>query len=113
MQVYRCQKEVIDTNNFEIFNINIQNCLTNKLDEKEYLYKINLPEKSNAIYLSNIIYYDNKNNTLPLGIDIDDKVLLDLEQYELKLKSKDTIKVNQEDGLYNIVKTINIFEYDL
>lgn len=113
MPVYKSQKEVIDTNNFELFNINIQNCLGNKDEEKEYLYKINLPEKASAIYLSNIIYYDNNNNTLPLGMDVDDKVLLDLEQYELKLKNKETIKINQEDGLHNRVKTINVFEYEL
>ena len=113
MPVYKSQKEVIDTNNFELFNINIQNCSCNKYEEKEYLYKINLPEKASAIYLSNIIYYDNNNNTLPLGMDVDDKVLLDLEQYELKLKNKDIIKINQEDGLDNVVKIINIFEYDL
>lgn len=113
MPIYKLKTEVIDVNNFETFNINIQNIFKDEIEQKQYLYKVNLKEGTKAIYLSNIIYYDNNNNTLPLGMDIDDKVLLDLEQYELKLKNKDTIKINQEDGLYNIVKTISVFEYGM
>ena len=113
MPIYKCTEEPIDTENLEVFNINIQNCIKDDEKEREYLYKINVKEGINIVYLSNIIYFDNNNNTLPLGMDIDDKALINLKQYELKLKNKDTIKINQEDGLYNKVKTINVYEYDI
>ena len=34
-------------------------------------------------------------------------------EYELELVNKDTIKLNEQDGLYNKVKTINVYEYDI
>lgn len=112
MPIYKCTKEMLDVQNFEVFNINIENSIDDN-NENEYLYKINLKENQNALYLSNIMYFDNKNNTLPEGMDISDKVLIDLKQYELELISKDTIKINQEEGLYNKVRTLNVYEYKL
>ena len=46
-------------------------------------------------------------------MDIKDKALVDLNEYELELVNKDTIKLNEQDGLYNKVKTINVYEYDI
>ena len=67
----------------------------------------------NIVYLTNIVYYNNNNETLPLGMDVTDKALVDLNEYELELVNKDTIKLNEQEGLYNKVKTINVYEYDI
>lgn len=111
MSIYKCSKEKLKAEEFSVFELDIQNCITNK--EKENLYKINIKEKMNIIYLSNIIYFDNNNNTLPLGMDMSDKALLDMKNYELKLVNKDDIKINIKNGINNNVKSIEIFEYDL
>ncbi len=114
MPIYKLSTEIINESDFEVFNINIENMANNIKDENQYfLYKINIKEKDNIVYLSNIIYYNNSNKTLPLGMDVSDKAFLDLSLYNLELVNKENVKINFENGLYNEVKTLNIFEYDL
>ena len=66
------------------------------------------------IYYTNIMYYDNNNNTLPLGLDIGDKVLLDLEMFDIRIKKQKIFRINQDiDEINNITKIVCLYEYEL
>ncbi len=55
-------------------------------NETIYLYKINWKANMPILYYSNIIFYDNFNQTLPLGMDVSDEVLVNLGKCKLKEK---------------------------
>ena len=67
-------------------------------------------------FYTNIIFYDNQNKTLPIGMDKDTRIIAKLANTDITLDSKKTIrigKLEEEDELSSklIVKTINILEY--
>ena len=60
-------EDKLNNNYLNIFNINPESEITNaiKTDKNKInFYKINLKEKNNALFFSNIIFYDNQNKTL-------------------------------------------------
>ena len=80
------------------------------------LYKINVTKDANLIAYTNSVFYDNKNKTLPVGMDLSTKVLLDSSKIEqISSKPVKTFKVvtfeEEKNELSKIkVKTINVFE---
>ena len=86
-------------------------------DEKEdtfILNRINIKENMPTIFYSNIMFYGNLNKTLPEGMNVKTEVLLDLQKYELKLVSRKDFKMNfMQNQFENIVKTIQVYEYDI
>ena len=67
-----------------------------------------------AIFYTNIMFYDNFNKTLPLGMDLQKKVLLDLKEFELKLVSRKDFNINfLKDEYNNIIRKIEVYEYDI
>lgn len=64
------------------------------------------------------IFYDNQNKTLPIGQDLSTKMLVDVSNLVLKLKSKNTFKLaeleDEKDDFSKInVKTVTVFEFDV
>ncbi len=112
--------EKIEPKNFNIFNINPENEIHEKIKEKGSkfnLYKINLKRGTNGISFTNIIFYDNQNKTLPIGQDVSTQILVDLSKVELKLNNRTSFKIaeieNEKDDFSKVnVKTIQVFEYD-
>jgi len=108
-------------NKFEIFNLKGKEAIYNLLKEdvsEISLYKINLKENTPVLVFSNIVYFENSNKTLPLGMNVSENVLLNNNLIELKLKSEEQIKIvsykNPNDKLSDIqVKTIKVEEYEL
>ena len=95
--VYKATPYKLDTEELQIFSLNeeseIERYLENDDENKKfYLYKIKLNKGTNFIGFSNIIYYNNKNMTLPLGMDISDKILIDLRTLELNEVNKKVIR---------------------
>ena len=101
-----------------------------KLDEKEIesklktnfdtinLYKINVKQGVKGIGFTNIIFYNNQNKTLPIGMDLSTKMILDISKLNLKLKSRMTFKMmefeNDEDDFSEFsTKNVNVYEYDI
>lgn len=67
LNAYLASEGVLNNEEYAILYINPQNAIdTLKNAEKINLYSIKLNEKTKGIALSNIIYYDNKNKTLPI-----------------------------------------------
>ena len=89
--------------------------IKNKKDKTIYLYKIKLPKGANFIAFSNIVLYNNKNMTLPVGMQESNRILVDTD--ELKLNPVETKKINvqylrnkKDDFSDLVMKEIKIFE---
>lgn len=99
--------------NINIFNMDAQDAINEFKDSKIInLYRINVKEKMNILYFSNIIYYDNYNNTLPIGMNVTEKGILDINKLKLSLSKKSEFRVNVIDGNNAKPKKINLYEYE-
>lgn len=80
-------------------------------NEKEVnLYKLNLKDKSHILSFTNIIFFTNRNKTLPLGMDYSTEVLVNLKDNNIvKIKEKTNHIINLSK---NSVTKLNIFEYN-
>lgn len=102
--------------NFNVFNINPVNSIQNLKEKEIDLYKINLKENTPIVGFTNIIYYDNTNKTLPMGMDVNDEILINKSLIDIKLDKKFSFNIIEykENNLFEIeTKKINVFEYDV
>ena len=113
-------EEKIDLYGFNIYSMNAEDELkNNQISEHECnLIKINLKENMPAIFYTNIMFYDNYNKTLPLGMDKSNSVLLDADLFSFTLKNVKTVYTNKYftdeiDANNLITKKIHIYEYDI
>ena len=115
------KEEEIDKYGYEIYDIIPENALQKIKESNETeinLYKINLKENMPLIYMTNIMYYDNFNQTLPLGINVDEKVLIDADMFEFTPSNMTTFNINEnftENEILTkpIVKKIILCEYEV
>lgn len=118
MPVYMAKIEQEKMDNLVIANLNATEELYKMVvkmqeGEKLYFYTIQLPKNAPLIYDTNIIQYDNFNQTLPVGMDVTTQVLINLEDYKLMNKKERQIRVNyQEDEYTNRVIEVQVVSYD-
>lgn len=122
LSIYKVTESTEDFNisNLNIYDINCEKSIQD-LDTDSTnlnLYKINIKENMPLIFYTNIIFYDNYNKTLPLGMNLSTNVLLDGSNYNYVLKNKEKIKTNaysKNNSTDNELKvqTINVYEYDV
>lgn len=113
--------DVLQEKDLNIFNINPETEIKENIvgcKSKINLYKIDLKKGEKMIPFTNSIFFDNQNGTLPLGMNLSTKVLIDNSQLNVKLKNKFSFKmVKFEDEKNDLsktdVKTINVFEYEI
>lgn len=119
MYVYKVTSEELEFNTIEDVSLNSENELNNFLKKepnckKLYLYKIKLPKETNFAAFTNIIFFDNKNMTLPLGMNLSDKILVDLSEYNINETTTtylNKLQFEEDDDFANIiVKNINLIE---
>ncbi len=95
------------------FEINPQKLI---LEGKEInLYKLNLKTGTSILAFSNIIFFNNRNQTLPLGMDYSTNVLVDLRKAEIlkiKMKTNHIIALSDVSSNKKITK-INITEFNI
>lgn len=115
MYVYMASDGSINGKEFGIFNINPDNALKKCIDtNKINLYRINLKENMPIIAFSNIIFYDNTNKTLPVGMGLTDEILIDMNQFCFELKRQKLFRINQNIDEINVdTKIICVYEYDV
>ena len=70
------------------------------------------------IVFSNIIFYDNQNKTLPVGMDLSTKMIVDMSKLHLKLLDKKNFNVasfedSNDDFSDFIIKNITVFDYEV
>ena len=120
--VYKALSEEADLNGIQTFSLDIKEELDRCIKEEKtknkiYLYKVKLGSGTNILAFSNIIYYNNKNMTLPLGMNLSTKILTDLSKINLKNTSqKELHKIqftNQNDDFSSLnVRDINVLELE-
>ena len=115
LKAFYASTENLNTRDYNILHINPKNALEEvKGCNKINLYNIKLNEKTNGIALTNIAYYKNNNKTLPLGMNISDKILVDMSKLNLELKKQKLFRINQEvDELRVETKIICVYEYEV
>ena len=122
LPVYKAMNDTeINENNINVFNINPVLEIEKVLNEKPKqinLYKINLSGKTNSIPYTNIIFYDNQNKTLPVGMDLSTNILVDMNKLELKDENNFEFNVinfeNNEDEFSKVnINKINVIEYNV
>ena len=75
------------------------------------IYKVKLEENSKILYFSNIVFFENNNQTLPLGMDVSTKVLMKSKQIETtKLKAEKINIIAKLDDFNYKIKTIKMME---
>ncbi len=113
-------KQAKDLNIFNKFNINPEDALIEfkKSEETETnLYKVNLKEEDKTVALTNIVYYFNNNKTLPLGMNVEEGLLLNINKKD-NIKEEKTINLvcykNPKDEMSKIeIKKVHIKSLDI
>ena len=122
MPVYKAiTGKEIDNNEINVFNVNPENEMKEAVlnDGSEInLYKLNIKEGTKGIGFTNIIFYDNQNKTLPVGMDLSTKLIVNTSNLHYNLLNKKSFNIisfeDESDDFCDIViKNVNIFEYDI
>ena len=97
-----------------VFHLTPENAIKNQNEKELNLYRLNIKEAMPLIFFTNITFYDNLNQTLPLGMDLTEDVLVDMSKFELEEIKKDSFRINyiQEDNTI-INKKIYVYEYNV
>ena len=113
MDIYLCSNEKINLNNINKFYINPFDAIQKENADKISLYKIKIKEGMNIIYNTNIIYYDNLNNTLPEGMDVEKAAIFDMSKYKIDVKKQKIFRINGTEENFNFnEKIICVYEYE-
>ena len=120
--VYKATTEKLNLEGLQIFSLNdeteIKECINNSdKNEPIYMYRLKLKRGTNFVALSNIIFYNNRNMTLPVGMQGSSSILLNLTDIELNtIKNRPiNIKVleNEKDDFSKLImKKIEIIEME-
>lgn len=110
-----CVQEEPKQEDMQIFYIRPEEAIKQKEQTKEInLYRINLKRQMPVIYFTNGMYYDNDNKTLPLGMHVTSKCLVNLKDYELVLNKKEDFRMLKIEEETKITTTkVNIYEYEI
>lgn len=113
--IYYSATKQLEEMPIQIFCINPEEAIQEKKEEKTiYLYRLNIKEKMPILYFTNSIYYDNRNKTLPLGMDITTKCIIKLEDYKLEQKQNSEFRIINLRDEFNVETTkIHVYEYDV
>lgn len=112
---YATNKKKEEFTGLEMFDIRPEEALKQVENaDTIYLYRLDVKEEIPIIYFSNSMYFDNVNKTLPMGMDIDTRCLIDLEKVYITLKTHTNFRINEEIE-ENIVKNRNVqvYEYEI
>ena len=114
MDIYLCLNEKLNLADIKMFYINPSDAINAKEDkDKISLYKVRIKEGMNIVYNTNIIYYDNINNTLPVGMDVENTVTFDMSRYKIDIKKQKIFRINgTEDNFDFNEKIVCVYEYE-
>ena len=115
MNLYMASNEKLDLSEINKFYINPSDAINteNSENEKINLYKIKIKEGMNIIYNTNIIYYDNINNTLPIGMNVSNTVIFDMSKYKVDLKKQKIFRINRQEKLDFKDIIVCVYEYEV
>ena len=78
-------------------------------------YRLDLKQGENAIGYTNSVFYNNQNKTLPIGMDLSTKMLIDFSKLDKDFKKTMILKVlkfeDEKDDFSRIkIKAIPLYE---
>lgn len=115
MSVY-CINSKKGIEGINIFDINPETALKNELDSKKskiILCRINIKENTPALFYTNIMFYDNFNKTLPVGMNLSTEVLVDVNKLKLDFKGEETFYINHKENEFDFTtKEVKLYEYE-
>lgn len=122
LPVYKAINEnIMNNKGINVFNINPENEM--KEASMSYgnninLYKLHIKEGTKGIGFTNIIFYDNKNKTLPVGMDLSTKMIIDTSKLHLKMLNQKSFNImsfdNEQDDFSDFeIKKVTVFDYDI
>lgn len=111
----------VEENNFSVMNIDVENEFQIYEDKGEgalNLLKFNFKEGMPLLHYTNIVYYDNTNQTLPEGMDLSKQVLVDCSKFNFRLVRQNKFRTNNYFRESNNLirpksKDIFVYEYDV
>jgi len=115
MSVYKINtKKGID--GIDIFDINPEKALEQVLKSKKeniILCRLNIKENMPIIYYSNIMFYDNFNKTLPLGMDLSSEVLVNIDKIKTICTKEEEFNINYAVNEFEMrTKKVKVYGYD-
>lgn len=113
--------EQVKEDSFDVYNLDAEKALEEYKDDGEgalNLIKLNYKEGLPLLYYSNIMLFDNNNQTLPVGMDLSTSVLLDGRKLEFTLVGKNKFRTNNYFTESNKLilpksKDVLVYEYDV
>lgn len=112
--VYIEAEKLDEVNGLKVFDMNLEEIINNSNNKEINIYKIDVKSTDKVIYFSNCIYYNNYNKTLPLGMDVSTKCLLNIDKNKLKKVSKDDFRISTQIDEFKVnTKKVNIYEYEI
>ena len=100
-----------------LFNINPIDTLKDELTSKKSkitMCKLNIKEGNPAVFYTNIIFYDNFNKTLPIGMNLSSEVLIDVDKLNVGFVKEENFYINYEiDEFEYGTKQVLVYEYDV
>ena len=113
LSLYVAEKD-INKSNFEIYHVNPEEAINDIESTDEHICRINIKKGMPLIFLTNTVYYDNYNKTLPEGMELNDLVLLDNSKFEFLMKRESFFRMNKEVKKFEYQNCdIHVKEYNL
>lgn len=113
LSLYVAEKD-INKSNFEIYHVNPEEAINDIESTDEHICRINIKKGMPLIFLTNTVYYDNYNKTLPEGMELNDLVLLDNSKFEFLKKKESFFRMNKEVKKFEYQNCdIHVKEYNL
>lgn len=107
-------EENVNKNSFEIYHVNPEEAINDIESTDEHICRINIKKGMPLIFLTNTVYYDNYNKTLPEGMELNDLVLLDNSKFEFLKKRESFFRMNKEVKKFEYQNCeIHVKEYNL
>ena len=122
LSIYKAiSDDKLNNKEINVFNINPETEMkeaVKKEGKKINLYKINIKEGTNGLGFTNIIFYDNQNKTLPAGMDLSTKMIIDTSKIHLNLINKKSFRIakfeDESNDFSNVnMKDVDVFEYEI
>lgn len=107
--VYYLKSKETKENDYIIADINPDNII-NIAQSGDTIVKRNIRKDEHIIYASNIIFYDNYNKTLPVGMNVSTLVIIKDEEKKQKCSNINIVEENDEFSIK--IKKLNIIELE-
>ncbi len=111
----------IEEKKFVLYNMDVEKELEQFKEDSQAGYNLivlNYKEGMPLLYYSNIMFFDNINQTLPIGMNLSSQVLIDSQRLEFVLMNKTKFTTNsyftnqEENGDFK-ARDIFVYEYDV